>query len=125
MVRSVRLHPASGMSGGLAGRAPQSSVQRGGRTIDLPLKTHVHVDVLRGDVISHSTAGAGGFGNPFERDPEAVCHDWKVGLISRARARDVYGVTIKFDGSVDAEETRILRRTSRASAERPQSAIVE
>ncbi|MFZ0216089.1 MAG: hydantoinase B/oxoprolinase family protein, partial [Candidatus Dormiibacterota bacterium] len=40
------------------------------------------------------TGGGGGFGNPFARDPAAVLRDVRDGVVSVARARDVYGVEI-------------------------------
>jgi len=68
------------------------------------------VELERGDVVSYRTCGGGGYGAPFERDPERVLRDAREGKVSLARARDVYGVAIDASGwRVDAEETNRLR----------------
>src|SRR6266550_686955 len=56
--------------------------------------------------------GGGGFGDPFERDPELVAADVAAGLVSPERARDVYGVAITA-GALDATATAVLRRRPR------------
>jgi N-methylhydantoinase B len=48
----------------------------------------------RGDVIEFHSAGGGGYGNPRERDPEAVASDAANGYVSIERARDDYGVVL-------------------------------
>ncbi|GAA2900538.1 hydantoinase B/oxoprolinase family protein [Streptosporangium fragile] len=45
-----------------------------------------------GDRITLLTAGGGGHGDPRERDPELVRRDVAEGYVSRAAARDVYGL---------------------------------
>jgi hypothetical protein len=40
------------------------------------------------------TGGGGGYGDPLERDPEAVRFDVEEELVSVAQARDVYGVAL-------------------------------
>jgi N-methylhydantoinase B len=53
------------------------------------------IDMLtlrRGDVVTLRTAGAGGYGDPLERDPAAVARDVALGLVSESAARSVYGV---------------------------------
>jgi N-methylhydantoinase B len=47
-----------------------------------------------GDRISFFSAGGGGYGNPLERDPEAVERDVLFGYVSLASARKDYGVVI-------------------------------
>jgi N-methylhydantoinase B len=68
------------------------------------------VQVPEGTVVSHRTAGGGGYGNPFERDPHAVGDEVRNGLISIETARDEYGVVVDPDGlSLDLAETISLR----------------
>ena len=56
------------------------------------------------------TAGGGGFGPAHERDPEAVLRDVREGKITRARAREAYGVAIESDAwAVDFAATEKLR----------------
>lgn len=63
-----------------------------------------------GDVISFISAGGGGYGNPFERDPQAVKRDVKYGYVSAARAREDYGVVIDPESfEIDMTATQKLR----------------
>ena len=47
-----------------------------------------------GDVIAFYSAGGGGYGNPLERDPDAVAEDVKKGYVSIEAARKEYGAVI-------------------------------
>lgn len=49
------------------------------------------------DVVSYRTCGGGGYGDPRERDPEAVHRDVREGKVSAERAREVYGVDVGTD----------------------------
>src|SRR5262249_59021851 len=50
--------------------------------------------IRKSDVFRHVLAGAGGFGDPLERDPEAVLRDVRNELISAHNAESDYGVGI-------------------------------
>ncbi len=50
--------------------------------------------IRRNDVFRHVLAGAGGWGDPLERDVEAVLKDVRNELLSRAKAAADYGVVI-------------------------------
>jgi N-methylhydantoinase B len=56
------------------------------------------------------TGGGGGWGEPLERDPERVRWDVLEEFVSKAAARDLYGVVLREDLSVDQAATRDLRR---------------
>ena len=79
-----------------------------GKPRDLPSKVTTYVS---GDhVIETQTPGGGGWGDPQERDVEAVRRDVVEGLVSPQRARDVYGVAINaHTHEVDDAETQRLR----------------
>jgi N-methylhydantoinase B len=47
-----------------------------------------------GDVIQFQSAGGGGYGDPLQRDPEAVEADVRNGYVSIDQAREGYGVVI-------------------------------
>ena len=64
----------------------------------------------RGDVYRLVQPGGGGYGDPLERDPEAVREDAAQGKISAAHARDAYGVVLEADGRVDTAATTTLRK---------------
>ena len=55
------------------------------------------------------TGGGGGWGDPLERDAQAVHADVIAELVSREAARDEYGVVIHPDLSLDAPATARLR----------------
>ncbi|MGE5258492.1 MAG: hydantoinase B/oxoprolinase family protein [Hyphomicrobiales bacterium] len=64
----------------------------------------------RGDMMEFHSAGGGGYGNPIERDPEAVASDVLNGYVSIDRAREGYGVVLYPDTlKIDAEATERLR----------------
>jgi N-methylhydantoinase B len=54
-----------------------------------------NVAVGPGDVFTRPSAGGGGFGDPLERDPEAVKEDVADGYVSIERARADYGVVVR------------------------------
>ena len=54
--------------------------------------------------------GGGGWGDPLDREPAAVAEDVLDEKISVAAARELYGVVVTKDGSVDAAATDDLRR---------------
>ena len=64
-----------------------------------------------GEHVRVETCGGGGYGPPWERDPELVLRDVREEKISAARARDAYGVSVDTDRwTVDLSETERLRR---------------
>jgi N-methylhydantoinase B len=73
--------------------------------------------VKAGDRFYHRTAGAGGWGDPLDRDPVAVAGDVRNGILSRERAFRAYGVVLGDDGrSLDEAATdaeRVARRIGR------------
>ncbi|MBI1848512.1 MAG: hydantoinase B/oxoprolinase family protein [Candidatus Rokubacteria bacterium] len=69
-----------------------------------------------GDVISFQQSGAGGYGDPFERDPARVLDDVLDDYVSVEAARGHYGVVITGDGfdlRVDQPATALLRAQRR------------
>jgi N-methylhydantoinase B len=67
-----------------------------------------------GDVVTIDAAGGGGYGNPFEREPERVERDVLEGYVSLEKAREDYGVIINpKTKKIDEEAIRILREGSR------------
>jgi len=53
-----------------------------------------------GEKLQIKAGGGGGYGDPFDRDPEKVRKDVKNGYVSREAARETYGVAITDDGEV-------------------------
>ncbi len=104
-----------GLYGGYPG-APSMNyfVRQGGGGAELqPAKFHGHL--RRGDVFIHETAGAGGWGDPLERDPARVLRDVRNGFVSAAAAAAQYGVVLAPDGqAVDPAATERMRGRLRA-----------
>jgi len=72
------------------------------------------MNLKKGDVYRLITSGAGGWSDPFERDPELVLKDVRDEKVSVKRAREVYGVVINEAAmEVDIAETEKLREKMR------------
>lgn len=112
MVRTNRLLRASdGMAGGGPGALSTNILNPGDDNLELPRKTHMHMDVKPGDRIYHVVSGSGGHGDPWEREPEKVLTDVKDEKLTIAAAREHYGVVIDpHNLSVDWEKTVALRQ---------------
>jgi N-methylhydantoinase B len=72
-----------------------------------PLET---LEMRPGDRLEMFIPGGGGYGNPFEREPERVLEDVLNHYVSLEAAEQVYGVAIDRQTlSIDLERTRLLR----------------
>jgi N-methylhydantoinase B len=102
--------PPWGLAGGKPGGCSNLWIESpSGQKEFLPSKVTRQVDP--GTRIVLRTAGGGGYGNPFERDPEMVRRDVVEGFISPDRAKSEYGVVVDPDtGNVDEEATTIVRQ---------------
>ncbi len=66
-------------------------------------------EIKAGDVLSIRLPGSGGYGPPWERDPQAVAWDVKNGKVSRKSAVEDYGVILDEAFHVDEAATARLR----------------
>jgi N-methylhydantoinase B len=73
----------------------------------LPPKAQSSIPV--GERLRISMPGGGGYGDPKRRPVDRVVADVEKGLVSVARARDLYGVSLTADFKVDEAETAKLR----------------
>jgi N-methylhydantoinase B len=78
-----------GLFGGAAGAQARTVLLRDGMETDLGSKQVI--GLRRGDVVSFRLSGAGGYGDPRQRDSLQVRRDVRNGYISEATARDLYG----------------------------------
>jgi N-methylhydantoinase B len=108
-----------GVFGGRPGRLARTVINPG------PAETPVHGKQSRefayGDVISFQQSGAGGYGDPYARDPARVLEDVLDEYVSISAAREQYGVVIVGEGPrlrVDEAATRSLRRARPETTER-------
>lgn len=98
-----------GVNGGEPGRRSRKELVRGdGSRQILPSKCD-RVKVKAGDLLLFDTWGAGGWGDPLQREPAKVLADVRKGLVSVEGARR-YGVVVAGD-AVDEGATRTLRAT--------------
>ena len=68
------------------------------------------LDTLQnGDLVSLRLPGAGGYGDPGERDLTAIDADLRDGKISPARAQSDYGVVVDSEGRLDMAATKARR----------------
>ena len=107
------MFPPRGTQGGLdaAGSAVFMRDGAGAEHAIPPLGT---ITLQPGEEIGQHSTGGGGYGVPFEREPERVRADVLAGFVSFARAREVYGVafvedTMTVDLQVDERATAELR----------------
>jgi N-methylhydantoinase B len=109
IVRSDRArHAPYGLAGGAPGAtAVNLVVHPDGSEERLPAMFSTMIGA--GDVNMHRMAGGGGWGDPLERDPEAVAHDVRNEKVSVDAAGELYGVVIGTDGLVDGEATSAVR----------------
>ncbi|HAF71132.1 MAG: 5-oxoprolinase (ATP-hydrolyzing) [Acetothermia bacterium 64_32] len=108
----VKYTPPWGLFGGRPGKPSITVVYRQGgkeerwrKVSNLPLEP--------GEVVSFQTGGGGGYGPPWERDPQAVLRDVINGYVTCEKAREEYGVAVVETENgleVDLKTTERLRR---------------
>lgn len=97
-----------GAMGGSAGGASSFFLNPGtDREVNLGNTDVVTVDP--GDIVRIASSGAGGWGDPLERDAERVLTDVRRGFISVEAAKTEYKVVIRND-EVSTDETDTLRQ---------------
>ncbi len=98
-----------GLAGGKAARVSDIDIRTAGDTSfhrDDAARTLTPADTS----LRVSSGGGGGWGEPFERDPQRVLEDVLEGYVSRESAREAYGVCLNDAGTVvDIEATQQLR----------------
>lgn len=77
--------PAWGAAGGEAGTAPQVTINPG--TVDeVSLLKANSRKIRKGDTVRCESGGGGGFGNPNDRNSEAIYNDVAAGILSQEKA---------------------------------------
>jgi len=93
IVRSDRaVHAPYGLLGGAPG-AVSSNVLQAADGSETALPSMFSTTIGEGDLYVHRTAGGGGWGDPRERDPEAVRDDVLDGKVTPEAAEELYGWT--------------------------------
>lgn len=109
-----------GLCGGRAAQPNDAWVVRADGTILMLPSKFDALKLAANDMFVMRTGGGGGWGDPFERDPEIVARDVRVGLLTPEQAREWYGVVVSgTPPTLDREATIETRRT----AQRPEQWI--
>ncbi|MFI5012002.1 MAG: hydantoinase B/oxoprolinase family protein [Hyphomicrobiales bacterium] len=96
-----------GVEGGGSGAAGSTTLTENGKgTATPPAYAILSLGPAR---LSIESPGGGGFGDPFERDVDAVLRDVRDGIVGRQAAETVYGVVMADDRSVDLAATASRR----------------
>jgi len=109
-------HPPRGTQGG-GTAAPSVAFKVTVDGEEQELEPIAQVVLEPGELLGHLLSGGGGYGHPYEREPERVREDVLARFVSFERAREVYGVAFRqevLDDSleIDVEETARLRRSA-------------
>ena len=101
--------PPWGLFGGKPGaKGEYYLIKANGKRVKLKSKCTVKME--KGDIFVVKTPGGGGYGKPFERNPELVLRDVINGLVSPESAQKDYGVVIDLKNmKVDWKSTKRLR----------------
>ena len=109
-----------GLYGGAPGKPSMNYLNP--ETENRPLPSKLTMTIRCGDVFRHEVAGAGGWGDPLERDPATVLRDVRNELVSLASARADYGVVLAREPlAVDKAGTRALRQRLRHTRNWPRT----
>jgi len=111
------IYPPEGLFGGKPGARAQFLVN------GKPGNPYGLTQLKPGDVVSIDAAGAGGYGNPLEREPERVEEDVMNGYVSLKSAKKEYGVilnpeTMKVDKRATHKLRAALRKGKREGSKR-------
>ena len=106
-----QVNPPQGVLGGSDGEAGSHyRIHADGTPEKMPGITRF--DIEQGEKARFLNAAGGGYGDPFEREPERVLDDVLRGFETLERARDAYGVVLS--GSIDDEDLAIDEAATRA-----------
>ena len=104
-----KVNPPYGLFGGKPGSCNLAFINEG-KPDERELRAKEALKLKKGDTYTSYPSGGGGWGDPFERDPELVRCDARDGVISFDSARRDYGVVLEGeDLRVNEAQTRKLR----------------
>ena len=106
-------HAPKGASGGWPGAlADHWTNDPDTAKIKKKLKNLEYTEIKEDEIWFSLCNGGGGYGDPLDRDPEAVKYDVRNGFISFEAAREIYGVILHDDSellTLDEKATEALR----------------
>ena len=108
-VRSDRCdHMPWGLAGGRDG-TPSYNFLNPGTEAERRLQAMDTTTIEEGEIVRFVCPGAGGWGDPRDRDPDAAAADIREGRLSAAYVREHYALAFAEDGELDEAETSRLR----------------
>ena len=117
LVRTDRqTHAPYGLEGGEAGGLSSNFIQLDGSATERSMPAMFSTNIPAGSIYRHVQPGGGGWGPPYDRDPELVALDVRNEKVSAEVALEVYGVAIDRDGIVDYEATNQARNLNRSTS---------
>jgi N-methylhydantoinase B len=117
-----RDHLPYGLAGGRPGTPSWNVLNPGPNQRTLAVCPMSAVPMVGGDEFVHIQAGAGGYGDPLDRDPEKVRADIENELITPSYGEAVYGVILRAS-RVDLDGTERKRAEMRAATARPDASL--
>ena len=105
--------PCFGLNGGRAGQPGRFVLNPGTPDEREVSPAGEGIQVRTGDLLRAETGGGGGWGHPFDRDPQDVARDVLEGFVSRQSAEVDYGVVLSDNIGIDSEATEALRSSTR------------
>ncbi|MGF6881297.1 N-methylhydantoinase B [Nocardia sp. GAS34] len=118
-----RTSRAYGLGGGQEG-APSANILDPGAATEQLLPAKPHLTVTAGSRHRQVTAGGGGYGDPFERDPQRVLDDVLDGKVTVAGALRDYGVALDSScTAINSAETRVAREQHVRAITHPKEAL--
>ena len=122
-----RAHPPHGLAGGSPGTPSWNIVNPGENQKILPVLFTRPDNLDEGDIFRHVKAGGGGYGNPRERDAEAVLADVVAEKVTPDHAAEAYGVVVVGDidngFSIDQAATTRRRQAMETDSSRNQEPV--
>jgi N-methylhydantoinase B len=121
MTHGAEVPNSAGAFGGWPGSTVRQSMDWNAVTEGRPQKGSLEVfgpkpgmmTMTNKDVFKVTWQGGGGWGDPLDREPDAVLQDVLIDAVSHDASREIYGVVIE-DGSVDLPATERERQARRA-----------
>ena len=120
MTHGAEMPNTQGLAGGFPGSTVRQTFTRGAVENGRIVKSDFDVlgpkpgltPMTRHDLFAVTWQGGGGWGDPIDRELDAVGYDVATGAVSAAAARSIYGVVMR-DGAVDANASESERRRLR------------
>jgi N-methylhydantoinase B/oxoprolinase/acetone carboxylase alpha subunit len=106
--------PPRGVYGGVDGLTASMARMQGTSHVEALPALLTGVPFPTGDALLILTPSSAGYGDPLDREPQAVAEDVADDFLDAELAREQYGVVLRPDGTVDAAATSRERAGRRA-----------